>query len=152
MNDKDNEIIDLEDEFLENEDEITDNEDVTEPDMASIDLEDLIAKTEEKILNNSYFEDCSVVYRNMNVNLRIKPISQKKFVTLTKNAKALKSADFHAEIIQECVLNKYNNEPFTMKQINEVFTGGLAMAIAFKCIEVSGIQLDREQLGRTRNF
>ena len=145
-NDKDNEIIDLEDEFLENED------DVTEPDMASIDLEDLIAKTEEKILNNSYFEDCSVVYKNMNVNLRIQPISQKKFVTLTKNAKALESADFHAEIIHECVLNKYNNEPFTMKQINEVFTGGLAMAIAFKCIEVSGIQLDMEQLGRTRNF
>ena len=118
-----------------------------------VNLEDLIQQTEQKILNNEYYEDCTVEYRNLIVNVRIKPISQARFINLTRGkTRSNVDADFNSRILKECILNKENNEPFTMKQINEIFTGGLAIAIALKCIEVSGIDLDQQDFDRTRNF
>ena len=40
-----------------------------------IDLEDLIAQTEEKILNNEYYEDVVVEYKGTKIGVRIRPIS-----------------------------------------------------------------------------
>ena len=85
-----------------------------------INLEDLIQQTEDKITNNEYFEDVTVVYdtetKQYNVHLRIKPISQARFAALSKNKQALDNAEFNALIIHECVLNKHDNKPFTLKQ------------------------------------
>ena len=50
-----------------------------------ITLEELIQQTEDKITNNEYFEDCTVVYKDYNVHLRIRPISQARFAALSKN-------------------------------------------------------------------
>ena len=121
-----------------------------------ISLEDLIQQTEDKITNNEYFEDCTVVYdtdtKNYNVHLRIKPISQARFAALSKNKQALDNAEFNALIIHECVLNKHDNKPFTLKQINDLFSGGLAAEIAIKCCKVSGINLNPQELRKLQNF
>ena len=117
-----------------------------------ISLEELIQQTEDKITNNEYFEDCTVVYKNYNVHVRIKPISQARFAALSKNKQALDNAEFNALIIHECVLNKHDNKPFTLKQINELFSGGLAAEIAVKCCKVSGINLKPEELMKLQNF
>ena len=121
-----------------------------------INLEDLIQQTEDKITNNEYFEDVTVVYdtetKQYNVHLRIKPISQARFAALSKNKQALDNAEFNALIIHECVLNKHDNKPFTLKQINELFSGGLAAEIAVKCCKVSRINLKPEELMKLQNF
>ena len=121
-----------------------------------IELEDLIQQTEDKITNNEYFEDVTVVYdtdtKNYNVHLRIKPISQARFAALSKNKQALDNAEFNALIIHECVLNKHDNKPFSLKRINELFTGGLAAEIAMKCCKVSGINLNPEEVAKLKNF
>ena len=121
-----------------------------------INLEDLLQQTEDKITNNEYFEDVTVVYdtetKHYNVHLRIKPISQARFAALSKNKQALDNAEFNSLIIHECVLNKHDNKPFTLKQINELFTGGLAAEIAVKCCNVSGINLKPEELMTLQNF
>lgn len=121
-----------------------------------MELEDLIAQTEQKILNNEYYEDVSVHYsthnKDYNILVRIRPISQARFVELSKNKKALQSAEFNSLIIRECVLNKHDNKPFTLEQINKLFTGGLATALTLKCIEVSGIAIDNSQLENLKNF
>ena len=121
-----------------------------------INLEDLIQQTEDKITNNEYFEDVTVVYdtetKQYNVHLRIKPISQARFAALSKNKQALDNAEFNTLIIHECVLNKHDNKPFTLKQINELFSGGLAAEIAVKCCKVSGINLKPEELMKLQNF
>lgn len=121
-----------------------------------ISLEELIQQTEEKITNNEYFEDVTVVYdtdtKNYNVHLRIKPISQARFAALSKNKQALDNAEFNALIIHECVLNKHDNKPFTLKQINDLFSGGLAAEIAIKCCKVSGINLNPQELKKLQNF
>lgn len=117
-----------------------------------IDLEELIAATEQKILNNEYYEDCEIEYKNALIKVRIRPISQAKFVELSKNKKALETAEFNTLLIHECVLNKYDNKPFTIEQINKLFTGGLATALTLKCIEVSGISIDNQQFNSLSNF
>ena len=118
----------------------------------NIDLEDLIAQTEQKILNNEYWEDTDVIYKDLIVHVRIKPISQKRFVEITNNKRALETAEFNSLLIKECVLNKHDNKPFTLEQINKLFSGGLATAIALKCCEVSGIVFDSGQLAQLRDF
>ena len=117
-----------------------------------IDLEELIAETEQKILNNEYYEDVEVDYKGGIVRVRIRPISQAKFVQISRNKRALDNAEFNTLLIHECVLNKHDNQPFTIEQINKLFTGGLAAALTLKCIEVSGISLDNNQLQSMINF
>ena len=112
----------------------------------TIELEDLIAETEQKILNNEFYEDTSIEYKDAIINVRIKPISQAKFVQLTKNVNQTEGAEFASHILQECILNKHDNKQFTLKQINELFTGGLATKLAFKCIEVSGLDMDNKTI------
>lgn len=122
------------------------------PKKESIDLEDLIKQTEDKITNNEFFEDVTVTYKNLDVNVRIQPISQSKFTTISKNKKALETAEFNTLIIHECVLNKHDNKQFTIDQINRLFTGGLAAALSIKCCEISGINLNPEDLKKLQNF
>ena len=121
-----------------------------------IELEDLLQQTEDKITNNEYFEDVTVVYNTetkiYNVHLRIKPISQARFAAISKNKQALDNAEFNALIIHECVLNKHDNKPFSLKMINELFTGGLAAEVAMKCCNVSGINLNPEEIKKLQNF
>jgi len=117
-----------------------------------IDLEQLIKETEDRITNNEYYEDVTVEYKNYNLHVRIRPISQSRFTIISKNKKALDNAEFNTLIIQECVLNKHDNKPFTREQIERLFTGGLAAELSLKCCEVSGITLDAEQLKKMQNF
>ena len=117
-----------------------------------INLEDLIAETEQKILNNEYYEDVDVEYKGGIIHVRIRPISQARFVELSKNKKALESAEFNTLLIHECVLNKHDNKPFTIDQINKLFTGGLATILTLKCVEVSGIAIDNQQFEKMSNF
>ncbi len=115
-------------------------------------LEDLITQTEQKILNNEYYEDVTVEYKDYTIGVRIRPISQARFVELSKNKKALETAEFNTLLLKECVLNKFDNKPFTKQQIDELFTGGLATVLTLKCIEVSGIAVDNEQFSKLKNF
>lgn len=115
-----------------------------------IDLEDLIAQTEQKIMNNDYYEDVTITYKDLNVHVRIRPISQARFVELSKNKRALDNAQFNTLLIHECVLNKHDNKPFTVEQIGKLFTGGLATALTLKCAEVSGISLNQEQFEKLK--
>jgi len=117
-----------------------------------IELEDLIAQTEEKILNNEYYEDVVVEYKDIKIGVRIRPISQARFVELSKNKRALETAEFNSLLIKECVLNKHDNKPFTLEQINKLFTGGLATILTFKCCEISGINIDNSKFKELQNF
>ena len=117
-----------------------------------IDLEQLIKETEDRITNNEYYEDVTVEYKNYNLHVRIKPISQSRFTIISKNKKALDNAEFNTLMIQECVLNKHDNKPFTREQIEKFFSGGLAAELSLKCCEISGITLDPEQLKKMQNF
>ena len=116
----------------------------------AIDLEDLIKETEEKILNNAYYEDVDVEYKKGIVKVRIKPLSQARFIQLTKNRNQLESVEFNTNVLHECIINKYDNKPFTKQQINDLFTGGLAAALTVKCLEVSGITLDAVQTNQLK--
>ena len=117
-----------------------------------IDLEDLIKETEQKILDNEYYEDVDIEYNDSILHARIRPISQARFVQISKNKKALDNAEFHTLIVQEGVLNKHDNKPFTREQIDKFFSGGLATILSLKCLEVSGISFNEEQFQNLKNY
>ena len=125
---------------------------MSKEEMKELDLEDLISQTEQKILNNEYWEDCEILYKDALIRVRIRPISQAKFVEISRNKRALQTAEFNTLLIHECVLNKHDNKPFTIEQINRLFTGGLATALTVKCLEISGITLDNKQFEDLSNF
>lgn len=114
--------------------------------IREMNLEDFIAETEQKILNNEYFEDVDIEYKNAILHVRIRPISQSRFVQISKNKTALDNAEFHTLIVKECVLNKHDNKPFTREQIDKFFDGGLVAILSFKCMQLSGIAISEEQL------
>lgn len=115
-------------------------------------LKDLIVETEQKILDNEYFEDVDIEYKDIIVHARIRPISQKKFSQISRNKSALDNAEFHTLIVQEGVLNMEDNTPFTRKQIEEFFTAGLVTLLSLKCMEISGISLTEEQFKKLKNY
>ena len=117
-----------------------------------MDLEDLIAQTEEKITNNEYYEDVDVEYKDLILHVRIKPISQLEFSKITRNMNMSNGVEYNSKLIQKCVINKYDNKPFTLDQINKLFTGGLASIVAKKCCEISGIVTDTAELKQLINF
>ena len=115
-------------------------------------LEDLIVETEQKILNNEYYEDVDIEYKGTILHVRIRPISQARFVQITKNKNALDNAEFHTLMVKECVLNKHDNKPFTREQIDNFFDGGLVGILSLKCIEISGIILSKSELSKLKKF
>ena len=120
--------------------------------MKEINLEDLIRETEQKILDNEYYEDVDITYKNTIIHVRIRPISQAKFIQITRNKNTLESVAFNTDVLHECILNKYDNSQFTKKQINDLFTGGLATVLTLKCLEVSGITLNAAQVNNQKKF
>ena len=121
-------------------------------DKKVIELEDLVAETEQKILNNEYYEDCEVPYKDAIIKVRIQPISQAELVRISKNKQVLDNAEFYTLILQKCILNKNDNKRFTLEQINKLFSGGLAAVLGLKCLEVSGISLNNKQFNELTNF
>lgn len=121
-------------------------------DKKVIELEDLIAETEQKIINDEYYEDCQVEYRDALVNVRIQPITQAELTKLTNNRGEIQGVEFYSEVLQRCILNKHDNTQFTLEQINTLFTGGLAITLALKCLEISGITFNKGQFKKLRNF
>jgi len=119
--------------------------------MKEVNLEDLIKETEQKILDNEYYEDVDVTYKDTIIHVRIRPISQAKFTKIT-NTSNVQSVAFNTDLLHECVLNKYDNSQFTKQQINDLFTGGLAIELAYKCLEVSGITLNQAQFNKQKKF
>ena len=117
-----------------------------------MELEELLAQTEQRITDNEYYEDLVVEYKDLLLNVRIRPITQAKFTQISKNQRVLQSAEFNTEIIHACVLNKHDNQPFTKDQINKLFTGGLASVLAIKCCEISGIVTDTVELKKLLDF
>lgn len=125
----------------------------TEPKQNNdIDLEDLILQTEQKITNNEYYEDVTIHYRDLNVHVRIKPISQAKFTQIVEKTQNKSDAQINTLLIQECVINKKDNSHFTIEQIETLFTGGLASALALKCSDISGITSVASEYQEMKNF
>ena len=122
-------------------------------DKKVIELEDLIRETEQKILNNEFYEDCEVPYRDAIVKVRIQPITQQELVKITnKYGNKNGGAEVNSQILQQCILNKHDNKRFTLEQINKLFTGGLAAKLTAKCLEVSGIPLNKKMYNDLINF
>lgn len=59
-------------------------------DLKEINLEDLIAETEQKILNNEYYEDVDIEYKGGIIHTRIRPISQQNLLKLVRIKKHCK--------------------------------------------------------------
>ena len=107
----------------------------------------------EKYVNkNERVKDVDVEYKGAILHVRIRPISQSRFVEISKNKTALDNAEFHTLMVKECVLNKHDNKPFTREQIDLFFDGGLVAILSIKCMQLSGINISEEQLQGLKKY
>ena len=93
-----------------------------------------------------YYEDITFKFKDANVNVRIKPISLENFAKYNKYRSAPEELVYM--IIQNCLINKQDNNQFTLEQVKQLFKFDLATALALKCLEVSNIPIDKY---RTKN-
>ena len=93
-----------------------------------------------------YYEDITFKFKDANVNVRMKPISLENFAKYNKYRSAPEELVYM--IIQNCLINKQDNNQFTLEQVKQLFKFDLATALALKCLEVSNIPIDKY---RTKN-
>ena len=62
-----------------------------------------------------YYEDITFKFKDANVNVRIKPISLENFAKYNKYRSAPEELVYM--IIQNCLINKQDNNQFTLEQV-----------------------------------
>lgn len=128
---------------------MTESEDMAK--QKSISLEELIAETEQKITNNKYEKDTFIDYHGARLEFRMKIISQAAF---EKSSNLFKKGDAtsNRKLLEKYLINKKTDKPFTTKEIETLFTGGLVGALAIKIMDESDFNLDEIKQKQTRKF
>lgn len=121
--------------------------------MSNKSLEDLLAETEEKILNNEFKKEFTLTYDGEDYDFTLKPLSQSDFLTIyqknNNNIAALNEA-----IISKCLINK-EGEPYPKKLVKvliEKMPAGFAGDVTQKVYEISGIQTNPEDIEKAKSF
>ena len=116
-------------------------------------MEDLLAETEEKILNNEFKKEFTLTYDGEDYDFTLKPLSQSDFLTIyqknNNNIAALNEA-----IIGKCLINK-EGEPYPKKLVKvliEKMPAGFAGDVTQKVYEISGIQTNPEDIEKAKSF
>ena len=106
------------------------------------------AKAEEPPNNeNIYYKDVTIEYNDANIHMRIIPLTFTKIQEFSNKTKD--PEEFYSLVIQSSLLNKYDNKHFTLEQIKQLFKGGVAKAIATRCLDPDNIILDN--LNKNKN-
>lgn len=96
---------------------------------------------------NIYFKDVIVEYNDANIHMRIVPLTFTKIQEFSN--KTNDPEEFYTLVIQASLLNKYDNKHFTLDQVKKLFKGGVAKAIATRCLDPDNIILDN--LNKNKN-
>lgn len=108
-----------------------------------INIEDLAEDFEERVMNNEFYEDVTITFRDKNVHCRIRPIPHFEFNKFKKNIKSKDATEdlmnLNFEIVAYGLLNKHDNQPFSRENLLKIFPIGLIVQLAEKILLISGL-------------
>ena len=122
--------------------------------MAKQSLEELLAETEQRILNNDFYKRFTITYEDEEYYFFAKPISQREFMQLYTRYGKKDTMKLNEEIIAKCLVHEdgstYPEEKLEI--LMNVMPAGFSAEIA-KCVyEVSGINTDDNNLEEAKQF
>jgi len=128
-----------------------------EAERRHISIEELVAETEKRITDSTYdhkiTKDTSINYHGTTLEFRMEVITQERFEDTNKLIKEA-NAVANRRLLEQYLINKETNEPFTREQIKKLFTAGLASALVIKIMDESDFNLDelKQRQVQIRNF
>lgn len=116
-------------------------------------LEELLAETEQKILNNEFHKNFTLTYDGEEYNFILKPISQKDFLNIYERAQN-DIEQLNRQIIEQCLIND-EGEQYASNLIDVLLNempAGFAVDVTKKVYEISGIETDEKALEEAKSF
>ena len=116
-------------------------------------LEDLLAETEQKIMNNSFNKQFTLTYDGEDYDFILKPLSQNDFLNIyQKNQNNI--AKLNEAIINKCLITD-EGKPYPkelVKVLIDKMPAGFASDVTKRVYEISGIQTNPEDLEQAKSF
>ena len=121
--------------------------------MANKSLEELLAETEQKIMNNEFKKTFTLTYDGEDYDFILQPLSQSDFISIYTSAKenALK---INEEIIKKCLITE-DGEPYPenlVKVLIDRMPAGFTKDVTERVYEISGIETNEADLENAKNF
>ena len=116
-------------------------------------LEDLLAETEQKIMNNSFNKQFTLTYDGEDYDFILKPLSQNDFLNIyQKNQNNI--AKLNEAILNKCLITN-EGKPYPkelVKVLIDKMPAGFASDVTKRVYEISGIQTNPEDLEQAKSF
>ena len=116
-------------------------------------LEDLLAETEQKIMNNSFNKQFTLTYDGEDYDFILKPLSQNDFLNIyQRNQNNI--AKLNEAIINKCLITD-EGKPYPKELVRvliDKMPAGFASDVTKRVYEISGIQTNPEDLEQAKSF
>lgn len=116
-------------------------------------LEELLAETEQKIMNNEFQKQFTLTYDGEDYDFILKPLSQNDFLSIYQRNQG-NIAKLNEAIIKKCLITE-QGEPYPAKLVKiliDKMPAGFASDVTKRVYEISGIQTTPEDLEEAKSF
>ena len=121
--------------------------------MANKSLEELLAETQEKIMNNEFRKTFTLTYDGEDYDFILQPLSQSVFMGIYSKSKG-NVVEMNEEIVKRCLINE-EGEPYPeslVKVLINSMPAGFTNDVTEKVYEISGIETNADDLEKAKNF
>lgn len=121
--------------------------------MSNKSLEELLAETEQKIMNNEFRKTFTLTYDGEDYDFILQPLSQSDFLTLYSKSKR-NVVKLNEEIVRKCLIND-DGEHYPKNLVNVLINrmpAGFTKDVTAAVYEISGIETSEEDIEKAVSF
>lgn len=121
--------------------------------MSNKSLEELLAETEQKIMNNEFKKTFTLTYDGEDYDFILKPLSQSDFISIYSSAQG-NLVKLYEGIVKKCLINE-DEEPYPenlVKVLLDKMPAGFTKDVTERVYELSGIETTQEELDKAVSF
>ena len=121
--------------------------------MSNKKLEELLAETEQKIMNNEFKKTFTLTYEGEDYDFILQPISQSTFMSIYSKTKG-NVVEMNEEIIKKCLITEEDEQyPDSLIQVLiDRMPAGFTNDVTERVYEISGIETNKDDLEKAKNF
>ena len=121
--------------------------------MSNKKLEELLAETEQKIMNNEFRKTFTLTYDGVDYDFILQPISQSTFMNIYSKTKG-NVVEMNEEIIKTCLITEEGEQypDNLIKLLLDKMPAGFTNDVTERVYEISGIETNKDDLEKAKNF
>ena len=121
--------------------------------MSNKSLQELLAETEQKIMNNEFRKTFTLTYDGEDYDFILQPLSQSEFMQIYQSSKK-NLIDLSEGIVKKCLINE-EGEPYPdnlVKVLIDRMPAGFTNDVTERVYEISGIETTQEDIDKAVSF